>query len=552
MSFPLYFLLALFAVSLGSTAPAQTITNQPPLATISQSGQAATLDALYESLVSRETDRVRLLEELQAATDEVSKSELRTKLAQNHNDIEEIKTKFHRIALGVDDSIFKQDATQSFDLQKELIQLAQPVISELKAATADSRALEELRQEKLVHEERRDLAHEAVANLSDILKLDLDPGLHDRLVGSRTLWERRETDAHNQLTAIEHQIIQNTPKKEALLSRTRDGAMNFFRSRGLNLFLGLAAFGGVMLLMRGFAWLFRKFRPERRHRRFGDRLGSLVWQFLTVIGAISAMMYVFNMTADWFLLSLTVIFLLGMGWAGFQTIPQYLALIRIMLNLGAVKENERIVFDDIPWKVTGIGFVTKLVNPDLDGGCMQLPTRMIVGHHSRPAGKDEEWFPCRQGDWILLSEGTFGRVAYQTPSMVQIVRPGGTQKLFPTTDFLSLHPQVLSTGFRIEIDFALDYCHRDIAGGEVLEKMRNASEDHLSDFLGERLQKVQVEIGATASSSIDFRILADCSGEAASRWEHIPRELRQALIQLCNHEGWTMPFHQVTLHRGKA
>lgn len=510
-------------------------------------GERESIAALFENVQDLQARSQKLGADLSAAANDVERAEIRAELLEVNAELRLAEQRFQRIALSVDTSIFEKNAREPFDIKKELEQLVQPVISELKQATADSRALEELRQEKTGQKNRQRIASEAVKNLEQLLTQDLEESLSKQIEQLREEWSRRERDASNQLTAIEHQIEKRTPKKESVLNRSRDVAMNFFQSRGLHLFLGIGAFILVFLLMRGIAILYRKVRPERKKRSFGDRLGSLVWSLFTVIGAASAMMLVFNLTADWFLLSLTVIFLIGLGWAGFQTIPIFLEQFRLMLNLGAAKEGERMMWDEIPWRIESIGFVTKLVNPLLDGGRMVLPTRMIVGSHSRPAGENEEWFPCKQSDWVLLSDGTYGRVSYQTPSLVQVVRPGGSQKVYPTADFFNLHPQVLSTGFRIEVVFGIDPKHSGIAATDIPAHMHPAVEDAMKTRLGSALNAVRVELENVGPASIDYRILVDCKGEAADQWDHIPREISLCLMALATQNNWDTPRQQLTL-----
>ena len=110
----------------------------------------------------------------------------------------------------------------------------------------------------------------------------------------------------------------------------------------------------------------------------------------------------------------------------------------MILNLGPVRQNERIIYEGIPWKVPKVNLYTSLINPALEGGEIRLPMRDLVTLHSRPNGEDELWFPCRKDDWVLLSDDTFGKVLQQTPDYAHIVKLGGTRKVNPTAEFLSL------------------------------------------------------------------------------------------------------------------
>ena len=80
-------------------------------------------------------------------------------------------------------------------------------------------------------------------------------------------------------------------------------------------------------------------------------------------------------------------------------------------------------------------FYSDLQNPSLTGGLLRLPLREMALLHSRPHGQKERWFPTEEGDWVELSDGTFGRVD-TNPFQV------GTQSI-PAPDV-----QVVSTFFR--------------------------------------------------------------------------------------------------------
>jgi hypothetical protein len=234
-----------------------------------------------------------------------------------------------------------------------------------------------------------------------------------------------------------------------------------------------------------------------------------------------------------------------------KTLPAFIEQFRMMLNMGAVREDERLIYDGLPWKVNAISFRSELVNPLLDGGVLHLPTPMLVGLLSRPPGKNEEWFPSRAQDWVTLSDGTFGRIAYQTPSAVQITAPGGSQRVIPTLQYLELCPTVLSTGFRKEITFGIDYSHQSAAIQDIPGKMESCVTEALKGHLGDALTHLSVHFSEAADSSLNFTVWVDCDGKAAPHWPTIPMWTQQALVELCNREGWGIPFPQLQVHTDK-
>lgn len=527
---------------------------QAPVATPSAGNLQSdliSLSALFESLAAQEQEQARLHSRLQAAGDEVQRAAILQDLNRVIEEVRSLRSQFQSIALSTDISAFEDEPSEPFDLQREIEQLLQPLIAELREATAESREMEQLNAQLAFQTRRRDTAQRALRNLDRLLQADeIDPALQTRLSELRNVWQGRFRDSENQITALQNQIDQRLAARESVLDRTRGAATTFVRTRGRNLTLGVLAFLAVYLGMGRLYLVFRKLRPIREHQRsFSTRLFTLVWTLLSGLAAMGATLAVFNAAGDWFLLSLTIVFLLGVGWAGMKTLPAFMEQFRMMLNMGAVKEEERMEFDGIPWIVDSIHFRTRLVNPLLDGGEQVLPTRMLVGMHSRALGRREEAFPSREKDWVLLSDGTYGRVAYQNPAFVQIVLPGGSQRLIPTRDYLQLAPEVLSTGYRREVVFGLDYRHQAEITSSIPQKIHQKVEALLQPRLGKALQHLRVDFLEAADSSLNLAIIIDCGPDAGQHWLLLPRWVQTAIVDLCNQEGWSIPFPQLQIHQ---
>lgn len=551
-----FIFLCLFAVPLFAQEPLSTPAPLPspvpeaiPTPTLSKEEEMISLRALNDSITRREKQRDEIYIKMQAAKDPIERDKLVPELTKINEELATLNHRFQTIAVHTDISAFEDEPEKEFNWQEELGQLLQPLMAEMKAATKDSRELGELNDQLEINQGRKKTATEALKSLNPLINEATDPDLISRLQNLKSTWQGRLDDADNQITVVEIQLKQRQTEKESLLERTQGMASGFVRTRGLNLLLGVLAVLGVFLGMRGIQMLWVKIHPSRKKgRSFSARLTSLIWTILSVILAVGAMLATFNATGDWFLLSLTILFLLGIGWAGMKTLPGMVDQFRMMLNMGAVREDERLIYDGLPWKVNAISFRTELINPLLNGGVLTLPTRMLMNHLSRPPGKDEEWFPSKKDDWVLLSDGTFGKVSYQCPSTVQIVKPGGSQKVYNTLQYLELAPMVLSTGFRREIYFGVDYSLIGDAIASIPEKMQACLQSMLEAKLGGDLQYLNVQLAEAADSSLKFCILVDCKGNAAPHWFFIPMWVQSALVDLCNQNQWGIPFPQLQVH----
>ena len=245
--------------------------------------------------------------------------------------------------------------------------------------------------------------------------------------------------------------------------------------------------------------------------------------------------------------------LLGAAW-GFKTaVPMFLEQIRLLLNLGTVREHERLLFDGVPYRVSKLSFYTLLSNPDLAGGVRRLPIKDLAELRSRTCSKDEIWFPCRRGDWVLLSDGRRGEVVHQSPDTVQLQLLGGSRVTYLTADFLALAPENLSRGFRRQVRFGIDYEHQAICTGEVPEIFADRIKRGLEESYGDSaLNAFKVEFCEAGASSLDYLVVADFDGSVAGLYDAIGRRIQRLCVDTCNEQGWGIPFTQITLHQAPA
>lgn len=513
----------------------------------------ASLKALHQALASKEQQVNEVQQRLVQAQDQVTREELAGQLRELRADLAEDRRQFDRFALEIDLSPFIEEEAQTFDWQQELSSLLKPILAELKSATAESRAIGELRAELETIGERKTQSTQAVERLHWLLAQDPTASLRQRLEERLEYWQRLADEANNRYTALDLQLQNKLEERQSLLDETTSYARHFVQTRGLNLLLALAAFGLVFFGVRWIATQIMRLRKPQAEKQFSSRLALLLLHAFSVLGGLLAMMAVFNAAGDWFMLGIIIIFLLGIGWASIHTLPSQIESVKLILNVGTLREGERLDFNEVPYRVDSLAFRAKLVNPELDGGVQELPVRDLVGYHSRPAGEDEVWFPTRPGDWVELDDGLLGQVSHQSPSAVRLTELGGAEVIYPTNRFLQQHPRRLSERFRILERFGIDYRHQAIATTEVPALMQAALEDALPTLLDEgQLGALSVIFESAGSSSLNYRIEVQLEGAAAPRSELIRAGIQRTLVDACNRHGWTLPFMQVSLHQASA
>ena len=207
------------------------------------------------------------------------------------------------------------------------------------------------------------------------------------------------------------------------------------------------------------------------------------------------------------------------------------------------------VYNGLPYEVDSINIYTELVNRYLEGGYIRIHLRNLVELRSRPISEDEPWFPSRRGDWVKLSDGTYGRVVVQTPEIVKLELIGGACMSYKTADYLSQAPMNLSSGFRLRLTFGLDYAHQAIITQEIPAILEKAIIDGLTaEGHVDSIETINVQFKEAGPSSLDLAILANFNGNAQSRYEDLNRTIQRICVDTCNSNHWVIPFQQITLH----
>ena len=509
------------------------------------------LRSVLQSIEEIELEIEELSKTLEEATD-VDREAIEANLRSLATHRDELHADFDSIATGINPEDFDKGLDEGFILSDELDALLQPIIQELKDLTEKPREIEELRSDLYTWKRRLEATEAAITNLSELPPV-AQGSLAEHIAGTKEKWNERQRHTENRIQAIEFQLEQAEENQPTFFSSITSSLRSFFRSRGLNLLLCILVFFSVFFALR---YLHRRVEHLTPWRRKGDRamhirLIDVGLNVVSVVGAIIATLIVLYATGDWVLMGLAVILLFSLALAAKNGLPVFYDQTRLLLNLGEVREGERVVFNGVPWKIERLSFFSTLINEQLRGGHLRLPVRQLATLISRPIAKEGElWFPCAEGDWIILADEGHCRVVSQTPEYVQIVKLGGAKATIPTVDFLGKSPLNLSHNFRITTVFGIDYKHQaestttipETLWAHLIRELYNSIGDH------EKLISLKVELSSAGASSLDYAILADFHGDLASRYRTIQRDIIRILVDCCNENGYEIPFSQITLH----
>lgn len=515
-----------------------------------------TLETLNTLIFNRRelTEDIKVLKhERGLAKSEDEKAAINAELARLNTKLADVESDFESIATGVDLENFLSKPKEKIDWKEELLNLLTPLLSELKQMTDRPRQLEKLRSEIQFQKNLLATIRSAQRNIDALLQAKNGESgrLKKALVELRESWMDRERQISDKLKVDQYQLDELLRQRQSFFESSQEVVKSFFRSRGRNSIIAVFAFFATFFLMRYAHRLVYRYSPIHKagDRSFFIRVTDVAYHILTAIGATGALLFVLYTVGDWLLLSFAIIFILGIAWTAKAGLPIFWRQVQLMLNLGTVRENERIIFNGVPWRVVSLNVYAMLENPALKPSRLRVPLRDLLDLNSRTFDADEPWFPCGLNEWVILSDGTWGEVVSQTAEMVQLAPRGGGRITYPTPDFLSLSPRNISKDFRIKIIFGFDYNLQAAITREIPEKLTETLREKLEEtgYFND-LVNLKVEMEAAGASSLDLAILADFSGDVAPYHNILTRLINRMIIEACNENGWNIPFPQLTVH----
>lgn len=536
-----------------STAPADSVTeapNSPISSTSSEPSKLQRLDYIQSVLTQKLDERSKLGERIEAANEQ-DKAELRSQADILSNDIQQLRVTLETIATGgVDASLFiTEEAQVESDWRKDIALIAQPVIDSLKDLTEKPRKLAQLGETITQRQLEVATAEKALENLAPSIAQKPGGNLGDTLTRLAKLWESRRSDAQSAIAIARIQIAELQGDK-ALSETIFDALIGFAKGRGLTLVLALLAacivWFGVRFLLRGYRTVVSSKTTADSRTRY--RLAAYSVHALTFILILIAVFVVFYERGDVLLLGLLILLIVGLALGIRNLLPRYISEARLLLNIGSMRESERVLYRGLPWRVESINMYTVLRNPELQG-VLRIPLAEFHDVTSRPIGRDR-WFPTSKGDVVLFPDQTLLEVIDQNPDNVELRMRGGQLISLPTTDFYAREMVNLTRGgsFGISNTFGIDYRHQSISMTRVPKLFREAVQQSLAKTdLADFIKDINVELKEANSSSIDYWVFVTCDSRAAKSYQRIKRTVQSACIEACTRESLNIPFPHIAV-----
>lgn len=506
---------------------------------------------IIQKSIEMKREAVRELnEQLKQKADSPDRLETAQKIERITNEISSLQKSFEHIALGgINQSVLSDQPDQKINWKDELDQISRPLISTLKEITAKPRQMDALRRDIQRYQEQLEEFEKALGSLRFFREQAMPPSMAESINQLLSDWEIRRDDSLRALEIARFKL--NSLKMEGTTWQTSvwDAITKFFTGRGLTLLLAVVVSMVIWLSLKGLLELYWRWLYRIRHNAGTTRAPLVLYSYrlLTAVIIVLAVLMVFYIRGDVLLMTLALVALAGVALSLRQTLPRYAAELRLLLGIGPVREKERLVYDGVPFMVISLSVYSILRNPLIEG-VLRLPLHAMNDFTSRPVG-DEPWFPCRTDDYILLADGSFGKVLRQTIELVEIlIRDARVQ--IRTKDFLGQNIRNLSQeGFGIASTFGIDYQHQANCLDKIPARFREAIITRLEQAgLKDDIQDIMVEFKEAGASSLDYQMYIVLNGRAAKAFFKAQRLIQQACVATCNREGWIIPFTQITVH----
>ena len=540
------------------SGPVQTQENasQPEPVTVTlddQTGIGQTLTTLESFIELGDVQQKDIREQQDLIESEESAIEqtiLKRQLTRLREELRATKKNFREIAAGTDITALEATEEQAFNLQKEILALLKPAFEEMREMTAHVRQKTTLKEKIVYFEERLPVIEKVIANISRLQASNDSKTLGVALDASIKDWSKQQAFMLSELQAAEVQLNKLLAAESSLADASQHYLKSFFKERGLYLLEAFMAILLVLLLSRYSYKAMKQLLPgfRAKQRSFRYRLLELIHRFATVFFMVLGPMLVFYLVEDWVLFSLGILLLFGFMWTLSRALPLMWRQIHLFLNIGSVREGERIDFENLPWLVERINLFCDLTNP-VANMSLRVPINEMVDLKSRPFDSSEPWFPCKKGDWIILSDGLRAKVTGISPEMVQLIERGGTRVTYPTSDFLAQSPHNLATNFRIKETLGISYSLQAQSTNSIPQTLHTYISQRADDEgYGDQLLNLRVEFAEANSSSLDIVIIADFKGHLGDLYNRLRRAIQRWSVDACTENGWEIPFPQMTLN----
>lgn len=521
--------------------------------------QLIEISAQLRQITTELNERVQrqdsLRQSVEKTSDEETKAQLKLQLEELEASQGELNTAFEQLVVGDLDIEESDEEDVPFNWREEVLAVLRPLIESLKDITEKPRRLEELRASIERYESQAAVADEALASIEEIKAVTTNDATMGQLTLLGEKWTERKKENIRRKEVAQVSLARIDAEDGAWWTGIGSQIRGFFAGRGLTLIMMIAAGIAAWQMMRLLWWIYttKLISRQRRRRSTRHRVLAYAYHLLTSFVVVLAAMLVLYVRSDLVLLALAIIIFAGLAISLRNMVANYVHEARLLLDLGPVREGERLIYQGLPWQVMSLNVLTILRNPELEG-VLRVPLHTLHQLTSREFS-DNLWFPSSAEDIVFLPDGTFATVLKQTPEAVSVRVKGGMTIHYPSADYYTMAIINISRGetFGVSTTFGVGYAHQAISLSEIPTTFHAHLERAFAENeLDTALQSLLVDLSTAGASSLDYVIWAQFNSDAASQYYRIQRIMQQTCIAVCTEKNWDVPYPQMSVHVAKS
>ncbi|MBE9562490.1 MAG: hypothetical protein IMF12_06470, partial [Proteobacteria bacterium] len=459
------------------------------------------------------------------------------KLVENKN---LFKQDFTLNVTGIDVTTLEEKKDDKIDWEKELKKIFSPVIINLKNFTEPTRKIELLHTNIAIYEQQLPKMEKAVEQINILLLESQNSEVKKKLLLEKDFWVQREKELNTKFEVAKQQLLELESHKITTSEAFDVLAETIFSEQGKNILVAILVFFltfAALHLLRRFVLLINPFNYIPKFK-FVANLVDVILYILTFVISILTLMVTLYMLGSMLALAIVAIVLVSMLWTLRNTLPHFIEQIKLLLGYGPVRQGELVIHDGIPWLVESIGIFSYLKNSLLTGGTLRLPIKDLIDMRSRPYSKDETWFPCEEGDSVLINHKGWRKVIQITPQRIKF-EWYGMEETMPTSQFLSQKIFNLSnTPFWVGCNLYISYEHRFELFNKIKKLEVFVGEEFKKTALGKYLITPWVDYLEMIDTSLGIMVWVQLTVEGAEQYDDVKLNLNKICFMAANKYGW--------------
>lgn len=464
-----------------------------------------------------------------------------------------LKNDFTLNATGIDVKTLKGEKTEKVNWEEELKKVFSPVIVGLTEFTEPARRIEFLRSDVASYEQFLPKLQKGLEQIEILIEKSSDREVTKQLREEQEFWIQQGKEITTKLEVEKQQLLELKERKVSFGKALESFVETIFSKRGRDILASIGIFFGTLIGILLFRRLIMFLNPLKHIPRFRF-IANLIDVFLYMMAfviATSVLVFSLYVAGEILALGIVLIILLGMVWTLRNAIPMYIEQIKLLIGFGAVRQGEKLIYNGISWKVDSIGLYCYLHNPMLPEETIRLPIKDLINLRSRPYKEDKVmWFPCKEGDFVVIDDKHFRQVTLITPERIKLSALGAEESM-PTQEFLEERIRNLSAApFFHGTMLHIAYEHRFDLYEHIIGKLQSHIEEGVKALpLGEHVMKVFVACLNMSDKSLELAAWVQSKPESAGNYNRIKAAMIKLCIEAANKYDWQiLRFNAISHH----